>query len=229
MRRRIRRLRLESEHPLVRVHPETGEKVLFVSPGFLKSIVGLAPRESEALLELLWEHVVRPEFTVRFRWEAGSIAFWDNRATAHLAPRDIFDTEFERQFYRVTLAGDVRGGSTGANLRASKALRSRHSDPRPPRWCAGEKARHPPRHRSGATGEGMPRRIRRRRCHGRWSEACVRLRWNGSGLVEGAHGAGAGHGAESIRCARRSVGGTPPRHREPTFLNVRAEHALSVG
>lgn len=110
---RIRRSRLESEHPLVRVHPETGEKVLFASPGFLQSIVGLAPRESEALLELLWEHVVRPEFTVRFRWEPGSIAFWDNRATAHLAPRDIFDTDFERQFYRVTLVGDVPRGVDG--------------------------------------------------------------------------------------------------------------------
>lgn len=109
----VRRSRFESEHPLVRIHPETGEKVLFVSPGFLRSIVGLAPRESEALLELLWEHAVRPEFTVRFRWEPGSIAFWDNRATAHLAPRDIFDSDFERQFYRVTLVGDVPRGVDG--------------------------------------------------------------------------------------------------------------------
>jgi taurine dioxygenase len=109
----VRRSRFESEHPLVRVHPETGEKVLFVSPGFLKSIVGLAPRESEVLLDLLWEHAVRPEFTVRFRWEPDSIAFWDNRATAHLAPRDIFDTDFERQFYRVTLLGDVPRGVDG--------------------------------------------------------------------------------------------------------------------
>ncbi len=110
---RVRRSRYESEHPLVRVHPETGEKVLFVSPVFLQSIVGLAPRESEALLELLWEHAVLPELTVRFRWEPGSIAFWDNRATAHLAPRDIFDTDFERQLYRVTLAGDVPRGVDG--------------------------------------------------------------------------------------------------------------------
>ena len=110
---RVRQSRYESEHPLVRVHPETGEEVLFVSPGFLQSIVGLAPRESEVLLELLWEHAVRPEYTVRFRWEPGSIAFWDNRATAHLAPRDIFDTDFERQFYRVTLVGDVPRGVDG--------------------------------------------------------------------------------------------------------------------
>jgi alpha-ketoglutarate-dependent sulfate ester dioxygenase len=109
----MRKRTLVSEHPLVRVHPESGERALFVSPSFLKSVVGLAPRESQVLLEFLWEHVVRPEFTVRFRWEPGSVAFWDNRATAHLAPRDIFDSDFERQFYRVTLVGDVPVGVDG--------------------------------------------------------------------------------------------------------------------
>ena len=104
---------LVSEHPIVRVHPETGESALFVSPSFLKSIVGLSARESQVLLEFLWEHVVRTEFTVRFRWEPGSVAFWDNRATAHLAPRDIFDSDFDRQFYRVTLVGDVPFGVDG--------------------------------------------------------------------------------------------------------------------
>jgi alpha-ketoglutarate-dependent sulfate ester dioxygenase len=110
---------LVSEHPLVRVHPETGERALYVSPSFLKSIVGLAPRESEALLELLWEHVTRPDFTVRFKWEPGSVAFWDNRATAHLAPTDIFDLPFDRQLYRTTLVGDVPVGPDGV---ASVAL-----------------------------------------------------------------------------------------------------------
>jgi alpha-ketoglutarate-dependent sulfate ester dioxygenase len=104
---------LVSEHPLVRVHPETGERALYVSPGFLKQIVGLAPRESQVLLELLWEHVTRPEFTVRFKWEPGSIAFWDNRTTAHLAPTDIFDLDFDRQLYRTTLVGDVPVGPDG--------------------------------------------------------------------------------------------------------------------
>lgn len=106
--------RFSSEHPLVRVHPETGERVLFVSPAFLKSVVGLSARESEVLLEFLWEHVVRPEFVVRFRWNAGDVAIWDNRATAHLAPEDIFDTEFDRQLYRVTLVGDVPIGVDGS-------------------------------------------------------------------------------------------------------------------
>jgi taurine dioxygenase len=109
----MRKRTLVSEHPIVRVHPESGERALFVSPSFLKSVVGLAARESQVLLEFLWEHVVRPEFTVRFRWEPGSVAFWDNRATAHLAPRDIFDSDFERQFYRVTLVGDVPVGVDG--------------------------------------------------------------------------------------------------------------------
>ena len=114
MRKRI----LVSEHPIVRVHPETGERALFVSPSFLKSIVGLSARESQVLLEFLWEHVVRPEFTVRFRWAPGSVAFWDNRATAHLAPRDIFDSDFDRQFYRVTLIGDVPVGVDGKPSKA---------------------------------------------------------------------------------------------------------------
>jgi alpha-ketoglutarate-dependent sulfate ester dioxygenase len=111
---RIQGRTLVSEHPLVRVHPETGERVLYVSPSFLKSIVGLNPRESQALLEMLWEHSVLAEFTVRFRWEPGSIAFWDNRSTAHLAPRDIFATDFDRQFWRVTLMGDVPVGPDGS-------------------------------------------------------------------------------------------------------------------
>jgi taurine dioxygenase len=84
-----------------------------VSPAFLRSIVGLTARESQQFLELLWEHCVRPEFVVRFRWNAGDIAMWDNRATAHLAPEDIFDTDFDRQLYRVTLVGDVPVGVDG--------------------------------------------------------------------------------------------------------------------
>ena len=118
----MRKRTLVSEHPIVRVHPETGERALFVSPSFLKSIVGLSPRESQVLLEFLWEHIVRPEFTARFRWAPGSVAFWDNRATAHLAPRDIFDSDFDRQFYRVTLVGDVPVGVDGKPSTAIEGL-----------------------------------------------------------------------------------------------------------
>lgn len=105
---------LVSEHPIVRVHPETGERVLFVSPSFLKSIVGFSPRESQKFLELMWEHSIRPEYTVRFKWEPGSIAFWDNRATSHLPPVDIFASDFDRQFFRITLVGDVPVGVDGS-------------------------------------------------------------------------------------------------------------------
>lgn len=115
----MRKRTLVTEHPIVRVHPETGERALYVSPSFLKTIVGLSPRESQVLLEFLWEHVVRPEFTVRFRWAPGSVAFWDNRSTSHLAPRDIFDSDFDRQFYRITLVGDVPVGVDG---KPSKAI-----------------------------------------------------------------------------------------------------------
>ena len=104
---------LISEHPLVTVHPETGEQVLYVSPSFLKSITGLHTREARVLLEFLWEHAVRSEFTVRFKWEPGSIAFWDNRSTAHVAPQDIFALEFDRQLYRSTLVGEVPVGADG--------------------------------------------------------------------------------------------------------------------
>ncbi|GAA4332653.1 TauD/TfdA family dioxygenase [Pigmentiphaga soli] len=116
---RLQRRPLLTEHPLVRVHPETGEKSLLISPTFIQRIVGLSPRESQVLLELLFEHSIRPEFTVRFKWEPGSIAFWDNRSTAHLAPEDIFATEFDRQLYRVTLGGEI---PTGPDGRPSVAL-----------------------------------------------------------------------------------------------------------
>lgn len=109
----VERRQMETEHPIVRVHPETGEKILFVSPSFLKTISGLSPRESQGLLELLWDHAVRTEYTVRFKWNPGDIAMWDNRSTAHLAPTDIFESDFDRQLYRVTLVGDTPVGVDG--------------------------------------------------------------------------------------------------------------------
>jgi alpha-ketoglutarate-dependent taurine dioxygenase len=114
---KVAKASLVSLHPLVRSHPVTKEKLLFVSPAFLKSIAGVTPRESRVLLELLFEHVTRTEFTVRFKWQPGSIAFWDNRATAHLAPQDIFDLDFDRQLYRVTLVGEVPKNVQGERSR----------------------------------------------------------------------------------------------------------------
>lgn len=112
------RRRLVSEHPLVTVHPETGERVLYVSPTYVRSIVGMKPRESQKILELLWEHVVRPEYTVRFKWNAGDMAFWDNRSTVHLAPTDIFNSEEDRQLYRITLVGEKPVGVDGRESNA---------------------------------------------------------------------------------------------------------------
>jgi taurine dioxygenase len=111
---RIEKNRLVAVHPVVRVHPRTGERALFVNPGFVDHIVGVSPLESRWILEHLFNELLRPEYTVRFRWELGSVAFWDNRATAHLAPHDLDHLEgVERVLHRVTLIGDIPVGPDG--------------------------------------------------------------------------------------------------------------------
>jgi alpha-ketoglutarate-dependent sulfate ester dioxygenase len=104
---------LVSNHPVVRVHPETGEKALFVNPGFTDHIRGVSAVESRRILDLLFEQIARPDYTVRFHWEPGSVAFWDNRATAHLGPTDLGHLTVERVLHRVTLIGDWPVGPTG--------------------------------------------------------------------------------------------------------------------
>ncbi|MEV5987822.1 TauD/TfdA family dioxygenase [Streptomyces sp. NPDC052051] len=106
-----------TEHPLVRVHPETGERVLFVNGYYVEQISGLSRAESAHLLHLLLEQATRPEYTVRFRWEAGSVAFWDNRATVHLAPGDLVTADTPRIMHRVMLAGDIPVGVDGTPSR----------------------------------------------------------------------------------------------------------------
>lgn len=91
------------EHPVVRVHPETGEKVLYVNSVFTREIVGLEESESRALLARLFDQVKRPEFQVRWSWRPGSVAFWDNRATQHYA---VPDYRAERHMERVTIVGE---------------------------------------------------------------------------------------------------------------------------
>jgi alpha-ketoglutarate-dependent taurine dioxygenase len=113
LRARIEAKPLVSEHPVVRVHPETGERALFVSPTFLRYIVGVSPEESRRIVNLFFQQITRPEYTVRFRWQKGSIAFWDNRATAHLGPQDIDNIEHERKLHRITLVGDIPVGVDG--------------------------------------------------------------------------------------------------------------------
>ncbi|MFF5446247.1 TauD/TfdA dioxygenase family protein [Streptomyces sp. NPDC012888] len=102
-----------SHHPLVRVHPETGERLLNVNGYYVERILGLTRAESAPLLAMLVDQATRPEYTVRFRWEPGSVAFWDNRATVHLAPSDTAHLGHPRVMHRVMLAGDVPTGPDG--------------------------------------------------------------------------------------------------------------------
>ena len=92
------------EHPVVRTHPETGRKALFVNRIFTQSIVGVTREESRAILDFLFQHIARPDFQCRFRWEKDSVAFWDNRCTLHHAMWDYYPEV--RQGYRVTIKGD---------------------------------------------------------------------------------------------------------------------------
>ncbi|WP_316764561.1 TauD/TfdA dioxygenase family protein [Streptomyces herbicida] len=126
--RRINDNLLVAVHPVVRVHPETGERALFVNPGFTSHIVDVTPSESKRILDLLYAEITRPEYTVRFRWEPGHVAFWDNRATAHLAPRDLDHLTVERRLHRVTLIGDVPVGPDGreSELVAGRAFTADH-------------------------------------------------------------------------------------------------------
>ncbi|WP_433306355.1 TauD/TfdA dioxygenase family protein [Actinoplanes sp. CA-030573] len=93
------------EHPVVRVHPETGRRGIFVNPGFTSHIVGVSEFESRGILDLLYAHLTKPEHIVRHRWRPGDVAIWDNRSTAHYANRDYGDQR--RVMHRITLRGDL--------------------------------------------------------------------------------------------------------------------------
>jgi taurine dioxygenase len=93
-----------SEHPVVRTHPETGRKTLFVNKSYTQRFSGMTAEESAPLLGFLLQHAARPEFTCRFRWETGSVAVWDNRCTLHIAVNDVW--KFPRIMHRVQMCGD---------------------------------------------------------------------------------------------------------------------------
>jgi taurine dioxygenase len=93
-----------AEHPVIRTHPETGRKALYVNRGFTTHIKELNRKESDALLGMLFDHAETPEFQCRFKWQQGSVAFWDNRAVIHHAMWDYFP--LSRLADRVTICGD---------------------------------------------------------------------------------------------------------------------------
>lgn len=93
------------EHPVVRTHPETGRKALYVNSGHTLRFKDMSVQESAPILDYLFQHQVRPEFTCRFNWRAGSMAFWDNRCALHNPVNDYHG--YRRVMHRITLAGDT--------------------------------------------------------------------------------------------------------------------------
>ena len=93
-----------AEHPIVRTHPVTGRKALFVNSIFTRKVKGVSAKESRAILSYLYDHIATPEFSCRFRWRENSVAFWDNRCTQHYAVADYAGEH--RLMHRVTIDGD---------------------------------------------------------------------------------------------------------------------------
>jgi taurine dioxygenase len=94
------------EQPMIRTHPVTGRKALYVNPGFTKGIAGMPKEESQPILEMLFAHSTRPEFVYRHKWKVDDLVFWDNRCTMHYALAD-YDFSVRRHMHRTTIAGDA--------------------------------------------------------------------------------------------------------------------------
>jgi taurine dioxygenase len=97
-------VRTTSVHPLVRTHPETGRKAIYIG-GHVQNFEGMTDEESQPLIDFFMKHSTRPEFTCRVRWQTGTLTFWDNRCTQHFAVND-YPAE-TRIMHRITVRGDV--------------------------------------------------------------------------------------------------------------------------
>ena len=104
----------EIEHPLVRIHPETSRKLLFINPVYTIRLKGMSESESRTLLKQLHTHSINEAFTCRFRWRNNSIAMWDNRCSMHLAINDY--DGYRRELHRITIAGDAPYGPAKPKL-----------------------------------------------------------------------------------------------------------------
>ncbi len=120
--------RYRTAHPVVRVHPQTGERGLFIG-GFAQSIIGFGPSDSRDLLRILQSYVTRPENVVRIAWTPGDLVLFDNRATQHYAPDDYGDQP--RLLHRVTVAGDVPVGVDGNHSHVIDGDEASHYTPVP--------------------------------------------------------------------------------------------------
>jgi taurine dioxygenase len=120
--------RWESAHPVVRVHPETGRRSLFIG-GFAQRIVGLSQGESRDVLRLLQAYVLRPENQVRWHWQPGDLVLIDNRCTQHYAPDDYGD--LPRELRRVTAAGEAAVGIDGGHSYIVSGDDAAHYTPAP--------------------------------------------------------------------------------------------------
>ena len=123
-RQEFRHLEFETEHPVVRIHPETGEPSLLLGH-FVRSFTGLSSADSADLFQLLQRHVTRLENTIRWSWRPGDVAIWDNRATQHYAVADYGD--YPRLLHRITIAGPVPVGIGGDTSAARKGDASFYS------------------------------------------------------------------------------------------------------
>lgn len=110
-----------TEHPVVAVHPETGRKSLFVSPRYTPEIKDLRPHESAAVLKVFFDHITQPEHQVRFHWNVGDIALWDNRTAQHYAVDDYGDEL--RIVYSVSIEGEPRIGVQGQRSKLGAVIK----------------------------------------------------------------------------------------------------------